>query len=271
MRWVQFRCRARGPLDGPEVVGKGMAAVDPRQEGIVHGLEPGFDADVWVTGEFVQEDNASPKGVGPGADGDPNHLRMVEGAAEEIVRRWRGDIGIGVFLEIDDELLAAEPFAVIGHTRGHLHLERDTGWVPGGEKTGVVAVDAAADPLVPVAVRAGEAGVHVDLADPAAEAPAQTGPVGVERRSGLMDEESGMVIRPALSSEGGRRIRRLRASGQPGWPRSGAIPVDAGCQGPPARHSRFIPPRAKTGIGEAGTSPKVLQAQPAHRRPPLTG
>ena len=69
---------------------------------------------------------------------------------------------------------------MVGHAGRQLFFQGDDRLGLLGREGDVVAVDAAAGAFAAVAVGTGKAGIHIDLADPAAETATQVVAVGID-------------------------------------------------------------------------------------------
>lgn len=105
---------------------------------------------------------------------------MVQGSTVKFGQQLHRSIGVGVLLEINDEFFRSQSNPMISHAVRHLFFKRDDRLGVSGGEGDVVAVDAAADPLASVTIGAGKTGVHVDLADPAAETAPQVVAIGMD-------------------------------------------------------------------------------------------
>lgn len=68
---------------------------------------------------------------------------------------------------------------MVGSTSSKLLFNGDYGLGATRRKRAIVTIDTATNPTAAVAIGAGKAGVHINLADPAIEATAQKCPVGM--------------------------------------------------------------------------------------------
>ncbi len=167
-------------LNSREVFGEPMSAIDPREDSVIHRLEPEFHADVAGAGEFFQEvDRIIGQTIRTGSDGDADGIRIDKSTPVKALQLVQRGVSIGVFLEIDNEFDAAESESVVRNTLCNLGFDRNVLLGALWRKGVVVAENTAAGTFDAVPVRAGESAVHIDFTDAAVKAAAQVEAIGI--------------------------------------------------------------------------------------------
>src|ERR1039457_6811864 len=159
-----------GPFHGPQILGQGMAEVYCPEDPVIHRLKAEFQTNVVFSGQpFKKQDSVGAEGVGACPDRNADDIRMGEGAVEQLTELFHRGIGIGEFLEIDDEFFTAKATAMVSYPVRHVAFYGDYREGPRWGEGAVVAVDAPPGPFRAVPVGTGETPVHVYLADAVTE------------------------------------------------------------------------------------------------------
>ena len=134
------------------------------------GLQAQFQAHISAPGIALdQVKDRIGHTIRPGADGQADDQRMVQGLVVKLPQLRHRRVGIGGRLEVGQEALGAIALLQQTDAAGHLIADRTAGQTAIGTEAAIVAEDATTHGHGAIHVGTGKAGVDGDAINPAAE------------------------------------------------------------------------------------------------------